>query len=278
MGRIPEMRSRPPIRTADTVNQNRALDPLREAQQVQNMIQTASNTYQEIDLHIKRESDKTFLVENEAKLKQQRLDEFAKFEEEHRGKEITDDEINDFVSKQQTKVQEFSSNLKLPQSRQSFERMANNQLVSTKEQLRSLKIRNTQDNVLASNDSTLNVLTDGSLKDSSTANALDSLKQLDTLKLSNIGTLGQKNSEALHQRQQESVASSFIDANLTKNDIPGAEALLKEDRIKEALGPKGLLSAQRKIQVLKNQNEARQERIRNKISKDPKRSSSALHP
>lgn len=262
MGRIPEFRTGGVARTSQLVDVNQ---PLRDAQIIGRAVQ---NVAQAVDSGLQA-ADNVYVAKNEIKFKEKQIERRREFQEKFKEDPSNPLLLDEFKEQSQKDIDEFSSGLNRPQAKNAFNRMAQNQSLRTTDQLKTFQIQQTQDNVLTANLESMEAIKNISVQEPGVASALDSLKQVDMLKVSNQGPLGAKNSQRLFLQQQRKVADNFVNANLVNGDIGGVEKLIKEKRVQEALGPDGLLSARRKIDTLKRQREQRQKKLKVLSKKNP---------
>lgn len=195
-------------------------------------------------------ADRNFIATREIGFKKANAELERQFEEAFRN-DPNNENLKSVFEERANKLRDsFSSGLKRQESKDSFNRLANNQTFRNLEKLESFKTRQLQENILADNLQAIDDIKDISIADPSLESALDSLNQVDTLKVSNTTSLGVANATRNHLKQQKDVADSFVDSNLANEDIGQVKELLKNKRFVEALGPGGVKITRDKIRRL----------------------------
>jgi len=144
-------------------------------------------------------------------------------------------------------IDEQSAGFKNAGIKKSFQNMSKDLLFRGEESLKQWQTAQTKENILLDNQKSLEVINQGALENPNLNNALDSLKELDLLKLTNADTLGQNFADANNIKQAMETAGNFIEANLVNGDIGQAKSMIKDQRIIDALGTKGILRARKQI-------------------------------
>jgi len=147
----------------------------------------------------------------------------------------------------QSIIDEQSSSFKNAGIRKSFENMSKDLLFRGEESLKQWQAAQTKENVLLDNKKGQEIINQGALDNPNLNNAIDSLNQVALRKLTNTDTLGENFAEITSINQSMETAGNFIEANLVNGDIGQAKSMIKDQRIIDALGTKGILRARKQI-------------------------------
>lgn len=271
MGRIPKSGFAGVFRESQTIDVNQGT---REAQQISKIAGSVANTAQKVEHNqqqrqekLDQAADQNYIATREILFKKANAELARGFKEQYKDDPSNPELRAQFEERSEKLQTAFVGGLKRQDSKDAMTRMMSNQRFSQLESIEKFKAQQLQENILNDNLTAIDTIKDISIDDASLSSALDSLKQVDTLKISNTTSLGGKNATRMHLQQQKDVAGAYIDSNLANQNIGQVKELLKNDRFKQALGPGGIKSARDKIRAYEKAQEQRSLKI-NKMKKD----------
>lgn len=247
MGSIPEYREGGVARTSQLVD---VQAPLREARQIQGIVNDVAKTVVTVD----QISQKKLLAEDNNSLGLQRTDlrrtakgSRDKFEQEYGENPNDPDALNKYINDRQKHFNEVSNEFKTKEGKEAFQKLTQDSLYNEEQSFLKWQTEKTKENLVLTNQKTVDNLTTEATETPKLESAHTAFDDLLLQKNGNISGLGEKNAFNLHQKASEDVATTYVQSALINGNIGEAKKMISDDRFKEALGAKGILRAKSQV-------------------------------
>jgi len=270
MGFIPEFRERSFLNTSNTIDVN-------EAPRMANAVTQTVNQVANAAINIDQAAQKRKLITDQQSLIKQDSDEKLREQQEYRAlsEEIekdpskADELSNKFIEDRSVAYDLTEMTLDTPEGKQAASQLKAQRIEKLKLSVDNLKHQKIKEKALSDSQAVYENWSLIATENSTLPKALEALESLDANKFTTSNALGENAANELDNKGRKNVVSTFIDSNLVQGNTSAAKEFLKDEKIKEALGAKGVLNARSKIKSIEEQRKRRAEGLKQKLAKDP---------